>query len=749
MSGTAAEAGLHFSEGVAAQQGGDLGRAETFYARAVALDPQHVGALHNLAVLRANAGRALEAMELLRQAVLADPTTPETRFNLGTLFLTHGQVEVGASELAAALALRPDYPEALVNLARARVLQNDADAAMELLLKAEALAPHYAPALTNLGALFMARGAYREAGQRYALVLHLDPGSAEAAYNVANALKALGRQDEAIAYYDQALARDRTYVDALINRANALRELERLDEAVETYGRALRLKPDSALLHLNLGQILRDRGDAEDARAALARALELDPEDAHAQLAAVMAELPLVYAEEAEVGESRARYAKGLEALAAWASTPERRGALARAVGMSQPFYLAYQAQNDRELQSAYGALVCSVAGEAFPLLPPPAAPAAGERIRVGIVSGFFRAHSNWKIPIRGWLEALDRSRFEVIGYQTNARRDACTEAAERLCDRFVQGPLSNDGWRERIGRDAPHVLIYPEIGMDPTTPRLAAQRLAPVQCASWGHPDTTGLPTIDLYLSSALMEPEEAQAAYTERLVRLPGLGVRLEPPAAAEPADRAALGLRKDAAVFWCGQSLPKYLPRWDAVWPRIAQAAGACQFVFIGLPQASAAERVFRARLARAFAHAGLDVDQYCVFLPRMSEAEFSSAMAAADVFLDSLEWSGCNSTLEAIAHDLPVVTWPVVTWPGAGEQGGLMRGRHSAAILQAIDATATVAHDLDDYVAIAARLATDAAWRAEIRARVVECKARLWRDDAAVRALEDVLEQAVRG
>lgn len=744
MSGTAAstgsaEAGLHFSEGVAAEQGGDLGRAEASYARAIAADPRHAGALHNLAILRANAGRPIEAMELLRQAILADPTTPEARFNLGTLFLVHGEIEVAASELATALALRPDYPEALVNLARVRAAQGDPDAAMALLLEAEALAPQCAPALTNLGALFMARGQYREAGQRYAMVLHLDPGSAEAAYNVANALKALGRQGEAIAFYDQALERQPAYVDALVNRANALRELERLDEAIETYDRALQLKPDEARLHLNLGQILRDRGDAEAARAALARALELDPEDAHARLAAIMAELPLVYADEAEVAESRARYAKGLDALAAWASTPERRRGLARAVGMSQPFYLAYQAGNDCELQSAYGALICSVVGEAYAPLPAPAAPAAGERIRVGIVSGFFRAHSNWKIPIRGWLEGLDRSRFELIGYRTNPRRDAVTEEAERLCDRFVQGPRALEGWRDQIAADAPHVLIYPEIGMDPTTPRLAAQRLAPVQCASWGHPDTTGLPTIDLYLSSALMEPEGAEDAYAERLVRLPGLGVSLAPPAAAAPAARSALGLDEDGVVFWCGQSLPKYLPRFDAVWPRIAQAAGACQFVFIGLPQASRAEQVFRDRLARAFAAAGLDVDRYCLFLPRMSEAEFSSAIGAADVFLDSLAWSGCNSTLEAIAHDLPVVTWP----------SDLMRGRHSAAILQAIDVVETIAHDLDDYVAIASRLATDPAWRAEVRTRITERKPRLWRDDASLRALETLLEQAVRG
>jgi predicted O-linked N-acetylglucosamine transferase (SPINDLY family) len=738
------EAARLFSEGAAAQETGDLAQAEGLYSKALAADPDHAGALHNLAVLRANAGAAIEAMELLRRAIQADPHTPEARFNLGTLFLAHGELDAAAAELSAALAIRPDYLEALVNLGRVRSLQGDADGALALLEKAEALAPHFGPGLMTLGSLLMARARYAEAGQRYALALHLDPTFAEAAYNVANALKALGRQDEAIAFYDRALELQPGYLDALVNRANALREIERLDEAIETYRCALALKPDEAKLHLNLGQILRDRGDAEAARAALARALALDPEDAQARLAAVMAELELVYADEAEIAGSRARYAEGLASLSAWACTPERRSALARAVGMSQPFYLAYHGEDDRALQAAYGGLVGSVAIEAWPQTPAPAPPAAGEKIRVGIVSGFFRAHSNWKIPIRGWIGQLDRSRFEVMGYQTNARRDAITEEAQSLCDRFVQGPLSLDGWRERIAADAPHVLIYPEIGMDPTTPRLAAQRLAPVQCASWGHPDTTGLATIDLFLSSELMEPDGADALYTERLARLPGLGVWLEAPGEAPPpAARADLGLREDAFVFWCGQSLPKYLPRFDAVWPeiatRIAKACGDCQFVFIGLPQASSAEAVFRTRLMKAFAEADLDANRHCVVLPRMSEQAFSSAIAAADVFLDSLEWSGCNSTLEAVARDLPVVTLP----------GRFMRGRHGAAILGAMDATETIARDLEDYVAIAARLATDAKWRAEVSQRIADHKARLYRDPTSVRALEEVLERAVRG
>ncbi len=69
---------------------------------------------------------------------------------------------------------------------------------------------------------------------------------------------------------------------------------------------------------------------------------------------------------------------------------------------------------------------------------------------------------------------------------------------------------------------------------------RLAAQRLAPVQCVAWGHPQTTGMPTMDHFLSSELMEPQDAAANYTEQLACLPNLGLYYVPD------DRPALPLR-----------------------------------------------------------------------------------------------------------------------------------------------------------------------------------------------------------
>ena len=153
------------------------------------------------------------------------------------------------------------------------------------------------------------------------------------------------------------------------------------------------------------------------------------------------------------------------------------------------------------------------------------------EKVRVGIVSGFFYNHSNWKIPIKGWTENLDRSEFELFGYHTGVKKDDSTISAVKIFDKFVQGVRSIEQWCEAIIEDKLHILIFPEFGMDPITVQLGCLRLAPIQMTSRGHPNTSGIPTIDYYLSSSFMEPENAQEHYTEKLVKLPNLSINYTP--------------------------------------------------------------------------------------------------------------------------------------------------------------------------------------------------------------------------
>ena len=97
-----------------------------------------------------------------------------------------------------------------------------------------------------------------------------------------------------------------------------------------------------------------------------------------------------------------------------------------------------------------------------------------------------------------------------------------------------------------------------------------------------------------------------------------------------------------------------------------------------------------------------------------------------------------WAGFNSALEAIAYDLPIVTFPQET----------LRSRHSVALLERMGVNETVASSQDEYVSLASRLALDPAWRAEIRGKIARNKHRLYGDRRSVAGLERFMEIAAR-
>jgi len=717
---------------------GRLIEAERLYRQICAADTNHVGSWHLLGVLAHQLGRK-DAADLIGRAVALKPEFAEAHNDLGVVLGAQGRFSEAIACFEHAASLNPNYTEARLNLANALQTLGRLDQAAATYEQVLAIDPKLGIAHYNLAATRKQQGSIEQAVAHYRRAVALMPNFAEAHNNLSNALRELGRFDEAVDHCKRALALKPNFAGAHNNLGNALRELGRLDEALAHYERALAIDPGFAPAHYNCGVALRSKGKIGDARASFERALNMRPDFLEAKFALCMAQLPILYADEPEVTRARADYRQHLVALRDDVERSRSPGDLAEAVGAHQPFYLAYQGGNDRDLQALYGSLVCRIMAARYPPEAPSAPPREGEPVRVGIVSGFFREHSNWKVPIKGWLGQLDRQRFRVFGYHTGAEQDAATKTAAALCERFVQGPLPLDRWRQSILEDTPHVLIYPELGMDPRCAQLAAQRLAPVQCASWGHPETSGFPTIDYFLGSELMEPADAPDHYTEHLVRLPNLSIYYEPAAAAPAAlDRAELGLRATAQVYWCGQSLSKYLPRYDSVFARIAREAGDCQFAFIEFQGAAHVTDLFRARLDRAFAAFGMRAAEYCVFLPRLDPDRFPAAMGQCDIFLDSIGWSGCNSTLESLAHDLPIVTMA----------GPLMRGRHTAAILKRMGIVDTIAATLDEYVSTAVRLAKDGPLRMALEARIAQSKHRVYRDSACIAALEDFLDREAR-
>jgi predicted O-linked N-acetylglucosamine transferase (SPINDLY family) len=636
------------------------------------------------------------------------------------------------------LAQDPDQFEALHFLGLVSAQRRDYEQARRLMARSLEIDGSVADAHSNYARVLNALELWGQALDACDRALSIDAYSLAALVSRGIALHRLGRHAEAAASYRQALSLRPDYAQAHNNLGTVLSDQGALDEASACFRRALELRPDLAEAHKNLGGLLHEQGKVDEAVLCYQRALELDPESTELKFAICMAQLAVLYDDEPEIDRRRNAYRRKLQELCDEIDREPDPRRFAKGVGSSQPFFLAYQGCGDRDLQALYGTRVCKIMAARYPAADLPRPPEEGEPVRVGIVSGYFHDHSNWKIPIKGWLSQLDHERFHLFGYHTGTRKDSETETAAALFDRFVQGPMSLDRWRDEILADSPHVLIYPEVGMDSVSAALAAQRLARVQCNSWGHPDTSGFPTLDYYISSDLMEPP-GEEHYTERLVRLPNLSIYYEPtPPQPPPLARSELGIRPDATVFWCGQSLFKYLPQYDDVFPRIAREAGDCQFVFIEYHRGTYVTDLFRGRLERTFSAVRLKVSDYCVVLPRLDASRFKAAIGACDIVLDSIGWSGCNSTLESLPYHLPIVT----------TAGPLMRGRHTMAILKMMGVTDTIAQTTDEYISIAARLSREPRWRRIVRDRMAVSSDRVYRDWQCIEALQAFLDRAAR-
>jgi protein O-GlcNAc transferase len=769
---TKQQAAKQFAQGVEYHRSGRLNEAERCYRQSCTLDPSDADSFHRLGVVAHQLGRH-DAIDWLRHAVALKPDFAEAYNDLGVIFGASGKLAEAVACFEHAIVRKPDFSEAFNNLGNALAQLGRPEEALARYDKSLALDPRNSTTHIYIGNVLEAQGKPEEAAEQYQKALALEPRSVLANYNLGAVLIKLGKLKDAVRYLSEAVAIAPKFADAHINLGRILYELKRLDEAIDHCERAVALRPYSAVGHENLANALSAKGRFDkaivhyqralaldpklvathynlglaqrahnrfaDATASFTRALDLDPDCVGAKLALCMSQLPILYASEDEMKRQRAAYEESLISLRGeveWRRTLDR---FADVVGSQQPFYLAYQGQIDRALQTVYGGLVCASMKSRYEPVPLAALPTNGEPIKVGFVSGFFRRHSNWKVPLKGWISQLDRAGFRVFGYHTGVDSDTETDAAAALCDHFVKGPLPLSEWRDKIAADAPHVLIYSEIGIDPISAQLAAQRLAPVQCNTWGHPTTSGFPTLDYFLSSEMMEPESAQEHYTERLVRLPNLSFYCEP-TERPPVSvaRNALGLNTDAIVYCCFQSPYKYLPQYDEVLPRIARDVGHCQFAFIEFAGAPHVTELFRKRLDRAFSTFGLNGRDYCVFLPRQDPDQFVAAIGQCDVFLDSIGWSGCNTALESLAYNIPIVTL----------EGNLMRGRHTAAILRMMQIPHTIAGSIDDYVLTAISLGRDAKFRTEIESAIAANKQRIYRDRNCIVGLQDFLRSAVK-
>jgi protein O-GlcNAc transferase len=755
-----------------------LEEAREQFERAVKAQPAFVDAQSNLGNVLRQLGRVADSVAPLKRAYAGNARSAEIADLLGASLLDTGDSRGAAAVFEATVKARPRDAQCWLHLAIASQMAGNARRALEAADKSLAIAPDTARALGARGQALASLGNPAGAREAFAAGVRSAPGDAVAQHNFGVFLRDQGELEPAIERLrsalqldatltpahealvgalvaagrsDEAMRHGRSYAEAHPDTASALATLgaahfaqDRIEESVETYRRAVAAAGAESSAFLGYGNALMAAGGDALATRQFERALALDPHNARARFSLAMSQLHSIYDDGAQMESSRRAFSRALTELDAW-FTPPRAAAGAEAVGSAQPFYLAYHAVDARPLLLPYGKTITRLAAAGAEPPRPRAgaalAPLRARKLRVGIAAAHVRDHSVWNANTQGWVRHFDRDRIELTVFQLERASDDETARARRDATHFVDGPVTLAGWAQAIVDAELDVLVYPEIGMHPLTTRLAARRLAPVQAAAWGQPLTTGLPTLDLFISSQALEPPAGPAHYSERLVALPNLGVCVQAlkPLAVAPG-LAVPGLAATEPLLLCPGMPFKYTPAGDPTLAAIAaglQARGSGRLVFFRSRREAMSAQIER-RMRRAFAKAGVDYDRTVAWIPMLDRGRFFGLMQRATAMLDTIGFSGFNTALQALECDLPVVAF----------EGEFMRGRLASGPLRHLGLDELVATTSAEYVDIALRLVDDTPWRARMKQEIAQRRQALFDDRVPVRALEEALFAAAR-
>ncbi len=644
----------------------------------------------------------------------------------------------------------------MYKLARVSVLKKKAEAALKKGKVAEAgklykqvcnQSPTDFDAMLKLGTIKNKQGLYSEALNYFQTVNKKQPQNSDAHAGTGEAFYHMGRLLDARKHCEHALKLDPQNFTASYILANIFREQNVFDAAEKFYAMSVQLDPSHANAYYYLANMQKTQGRVEDAIKNYDAALQLDPLLIEALWNREKI-LPVIISTGQQLEKSREKYKQGVENLAnnLQLDTKTGRKNALRGLLTSTNFYLQYQGQDDLELQCMYGSMLSEIMAANYPQWSKPLDKKplkTGEKIKIGYVTAFLRAH-NGAVWLLGWLNNRNRDDFEIYCYHTDSAIDEKTTEFKNACDHFHHIPGNMDALCKKIVDDQLHILVYPELGMDSQSMMTAGLRLAPIQCVGWGHPITSGLSTMDYWISSDLMEPENGQQHYLEKLVRLPNLAnchsKQQHDRIQAEPLTkkRADFGLPEDAVLYFCSQSLFKYLPQYDYLWPEIAKKVPNAKFVFLGISSIHVLKE-FMARVEYAFKQYEMDVKDYCIMLNRQTPEDYLTLNRLVDVFLDNPPWSGNNTSMAAIDAHLPIVSYPT----------GFMRGRHSFAILKMLNVTETIAESEQEYIEIAARLGNDKNYRQQIVQKIADQHELIYNDLECVRGLEAFYREVVKG
>ncbi|WP_299467446.1 tetratricopeptide repeat protein [uncultured Gimesia sp.] len=732
--------------------------AEKSYQQALRLAPHHLDSLKNYAVFLSSQQKYESAIAVLRKAVVQQPDNWEILNNLGIIYTAQQEFETAIKCFQNALKRAPENCEILFHLGKAQEASKAIPQALITFREVLKKQPNHPGAAFQLGSLVASLGDLDYAYEIFQSLYQSDSTNTASLFGMGSIRLQQRKIGSAVGYFESLVVlepdhlQSRLHLIDLYSRQLRDKEVEKhVDEALEyhpenavlwnyrghvqnrnrqtkkalkSFLRAIELDNTFYQTYSNLASIYHGMGQFQDAKEALEKAYELKPQPEFRLALASL--LPPIPASMEAIQDVRISFMQKIEEM--HADQVQIDTSIKLTPGT---FYLAYQGFNDRPIIERMAELYQLNNTLSWDQQNPTVE--RDGRIRIGFISSLFYKHTIGSL-MKGIIKNFDREKYHVITISPTKYNDEVAQEIRADSDEYVFLGIDLQRANQVLQSLELDILFYADIGMDSFIFSLATTRHAPLQCVTWGHPITTGLNTIDYFISSKLIEPEDAQEHYTERLVQLDALPSYYYRPTLPDKIKaRGAFGLSDNEHVYACPQTLFKIHPEFDQVLAGILRKDPKARIVMIRDNISK-----WKDLLVERFNNSFPDVVDRIHWLRGMATADFLNLIYISDVMLDPMHFGGGNTSYQSMAIGTPVVTLPAK----------YMRGRGMLAVYKKMGIMDCVVSSIDEYIDLACRIGVDEQFRDQLRLKILSKSHLVFEDINTVREMETFFESALQ-
>jgi hypothetical protein len=287
--------------------------------------------------------------------------------------------------------------------------------------------------------------------------------------------------------------------------------------------------------------------------------------------------------------------------------------------------------------------------------------------------------------------------------------------------------------------------IVYPDIGMKLLPTLLAYSRIASVQLTTWGHSETSGIDTIDYFISSNYFEPMldtnniNPQSHYTEKLILFKSLGTFYISPHKLfidnnpkyknqKFKKRVDYGFKPNQVLYVCLQTFYKLNPEFENCLSRILELDPN------GIILLSNTFPFCKSHLKRIKHIIGDEKIKRMRWYGSLEKDEFLNLVSICDVCLDPFPFGGFNTSYDAFDYNIPVITL----------EGDFLHGRFTSGLYRKMGLDECIVNTSEDYAKLASSIGINEKLRHKINRNIEMKKNMIFQEQESVTEWNDLFQ-----